>query len=326
MTSEERDDNYWMGVRDALRMVDSFLRWARKHPKDAKSIDDFLAEGLIAAAKRCESCLGKELGMRYGSDDPEVDEPREVKEPPHFEEPIPDVEPEIEPIPDAMAELYDTEAADATPDDSTESDAPEEIKDEPEVPPVEPVSIDEIQTPNIEEEAVSSDDITFEGIKRDFLSDFPLSASELESEESDDTGPMPSTPEEVMRAVLEEEAIESAKIADEGLASPEEESVVESYDDVLEILESPPMSVDEPSPPVATPKRDLWSPYDEPPLPEGEVEEEESTSEDVDEESSSEESDKEPTTVKPPPPPPPPETDETEEERRRRARRLFFGT
>lgn len=69
--SSEKDESYWIGVRDALRMVDSFLRWSRRNPTIAKSLDEFLAEGLVAAAKRCESCLGRELGLKYGKEDPE---------------------------------------------------------------------------------------------------------------------------------------------------------------------------------------------------------------------------------------------------------------
>ena len=124
------------------------------------------------------------------------------------------------------------------------------------------------------------------------------------------------TPEDVMRAVL-------AEADEEELMPPEDEDLeVETYDDVLEVLEPPPDT--EESPPAATPKRELWSPYDEPPL-EDEEEDDEIISTDVEDEEDSEESEALPT-VKPPPPPPPPETDETEEERRRRARRLFFGT
>ncbi|MFX0053781.1 MAG: hypothetical protein ACFFAX_02990 [Promethearchaeota archaeon] len=309
MSSEERDDNYWMGVRDALRMVDSFLRWARKHPKEAKTIDDFLAEGLVAAAKRCESCLGKELGMKYGSDDPEVDEPREIEEPAHFEEPIPDVEPEVEDISEIDEELVTMEP-------TGEPDTLEVIRDEPEMPPSEPVSIDEVETFVGAEESMSEDELAFEGVKRDFLADFPLDEPAPIIDKEDGKKAVPSTPEDVMRAVL-------AEADDDELMPPEDEDLeVETYDDVLEILESPPSAEESQS--VAAPRRELWSPYDEPPL-QDEYEDDESASTDAEDEEAPEESE-DPPTVKPPPPPPPPETDETEEERRRRARRLFFGT
>ena len=58
MNSEDdktRSDEYWMGVRDALRMVDSFTKWAKRNPSRAKTLEDFIHDGLIAAAKRCES-------------------------------------------------------------------------------------------------------------------------------------------------------------------------------------------------------------------------------------------------------------------------------
>lgn len=54
-----------MGVRDALRMVDSFNKWARRNQERAKALDDFIHDGLIAAAKRCESCLKDELGLTF---------------------------------------------------------------------------------------------------------------------------------------------------------------------------------------------------------------------------------------------------------------------
>ncbi len=65
MGTEERDDSYWIGVRDALRMIDSFIRWARRHPNEAKPIEEFIAEGIEAAARRCESCLKRSLGLSF---------------------------------------------------------------------------------------------------------------------------------------------------------------------------------------------------------------------------------------------------------------------
>jgi hypothetical protein len=166
----------------------------------------------------------------------------------------------------------------------------------------------------------------FEGLKRDFLSDFPLSASETTDDAPDDTKPIPSTPEEVMRAVLAEESLDSAEVETEEARFLEvEDSGVETYDDVLEVIESP-AAADESLSPATVPKRELWSPYDEPPLPEDENDEDSKTSEDDESSAISDESDTSSSGAKAPPPPPPPETDETEEERRRRARRLFFGT
>ncbi|MFW9817193.1 MAG: hypothetical protein ACFFEW_14790, partial [Candidatus Thorarchaeota archaeon] len=69
---KKRSDEYWMGVRDALRMVDSFNKWAQRNKDRAKDLDDFIHDGLIAAAKRCESCLKDDLGLTFveGEDHP----------------------------------------------------------------------------------------------------------------------------------------------------------------------------------------------------------------------------------------------------------------
>jgi hypothetical protein len=71
-SENKRADEYWMGVRDALRMVDSFQKWAKRNKERAKDLDDFINEGLIAAAKRCESCLKDDLGLTFveGEDHP----------------------------------------------------------------------------------------------------------------------------------------------------------------------------------------------------------------------------------------------------------------
>ncbi len=73
MGNSRRDsEDYWLGVRDALRMIDSFLNWSRRHPDRAKTLDEFIEEGLLAAAKRCESCLSQELGLSFSQDDGHV--------------------------------------------------------------------------------------------------------------------------------------------------------------------------------------------------------------------------------------------------------------
>jgi len=61
-----------MGVRDALRMVDSFNKWAQRNQERAKALDDFIHDGLIAAAKRCKTCLKDDLGLTFieGEDHP----------------------------------------------------------------------------------------------------------------------------------------------------------------------------------------------------------------------------------------------------------------
>ncbi|MHA1770294.1 MAG: hypothetical protein ACTSYL_02065 [Candidatus Thorarchaeota archaeon] len=66
MTSDA-DENYWLGVRDALRMVDSFIEWARLNPDRAKPLTQFINEALIAAARRCKSCLTHTLGISFAA-------------------------------------------------------------------------------------------------------------------------------------------------------------------------------------------------------------------------------------------------------------------
>ena len=57
-------------------MVDSFNKWAKRNKDRAKDLDDFIHDGLIAAAKRCESCLKDDLGLTFLEDeDSPTDEP-----------------------------------------------------------------------------------------------------------------------------------------------------------------------------------------------------------------------------------------------------------
>ncbi|MEM2143217.1 MAG: hypothetical protein QXS20_00125 [Candidatus Thorarchaeota archaeon] len=73
---DPRDEAYWLGVRDALRMIDSFVRWSNRNPDKAKSISEFIDDALLAVAKRCESCLSHTLGLSFSkvSGPPEVTE------------------------------------------------------------------------------------------------------------------------------------------------------------------------------------------------------------------------------------------------------------
>ena len=73
-SEQKRSDEYWMGVRDALRMVDSFTKWARRNESRAKNLDDFIHDGLVAAAKRCESCLKDDLGLTFVEGEPPLDD------------------------------------------------------------------------------------------------------------------------------------------------------------------------------------------------------------------------------------------------------------
>ncbi|MEE9541301.1 MAG: hypothetical protein V3V85_07400, partial [Candidatus Thorarchaeota archaeon] len=94
MSSDEKDETYWLGVRDALRMIDSFVRWSARHEDKAKNLQEFISEGLIAAAKRCESCLSTTLGLTFGEslDGRSPDDSLEPADPAdrlptHYEEP-----------------------------------------------------------------------------------------------------------------------------------------------------------------------------------------------------------------------------------------------
>ncbi len=272
MSSNEKDDNYWMGVRDALRMVDSFLRWASRHPEDAKTLDEFLAEGLVAAAKRCESCLGKELGLKYGKGAEEMAEEARMAESDFEASPVPEEIESDEPS------SYDFEV---TPPEEpvTDTSATETIIDEPEAT--------------------------------------PLDTTTVETE--------PSSPEEIMRSVLAEEmTLQSEDIGPENMVDSEEST--ESSEDF-----APSDEEESPETPPTPWRRQVWTPYDEPSIPEDEFEDEdefdiESDYDSIEESVEIEEEDEPPAKSRPPPPPPPPETDETEEERKKRARRLFFGT
>ncbi len=69
--SSDKDESYWLGVRDALRMIDSFVAWSRRNPNRAKRIDDFIDDGLIAVNKHCKSCLSQALGISFGESEGE---------------------------------------------------------------------------------------------------------------------------------------------------------------------------------------------------------------------------------------------------------------
>ncbi len=330
LSSNTKDESYWIGVRDALRMVDSFLRWSRRNPTIAKTLDEFLAEGLVAAAKRCESCLGRELGLKYGKEDPEkgLDESAirddaetiegaETSQPP-FEEPMQpahevtsEVESDVPLSEDSATEmgtLIDALTSEGF-SDVTEhvSEITEETAEE---GTTESVSIEHIE-PDSLVSPTSIDDFDFEEEIREFTSDFELTEPEplvIDAEEADSTSG-------------EEESIP------EVMPPPEEEYSFETTPPAEDIEEE--MSSSTKSELTAPPIREIWSPYDEPA-----ISEEERVTDDEDAESGAtadlveeDEVEKaEPPAKRAPPPPPPPETDESEEERQKRARRLFFGT
>jgi len=241
LSSNGKDDNYWIGVRDALRMVDSFLRWSRRHPTEAKSIDEFLAEGLVAAAKRCESCLGKELGLKYGTrdevaeDEPSIDE-ADFHTPSGHEEPSRE-----EPL------SYET-----TPE--TEPETISETPDKPEITPFEASSPEEIMRSILEDDSLwgngetetdveysSEPDVEYSGATEDVPS--------LEPEEDATTESTPSFKRRVWTPYDEPSTLEDVPRDDYDNDIVEDDDSFEESDDVEESEEEPVRSGPPPPPP-----------------------------------------------------------------------------
>ncbi len=342
MTSENgRSDDYWMGVRDALRMVDSFLRWSKRNEGKAKPIEEFLHDGLVAAAKRCEQCLSHKLGVSFSSEverervadeafrddliesptDDDILEESELDES-VSEELASEIELDVDGIDnsediaimhDEVSEedtIYDTEVSDEIETEDSETKAMGEES-------IEPVSLD-FMIPK--EGSMTADDI-LEGEPRDFGTDFDFDEPEPLVVEADQD-----EPEDVPVSEDEDKEFEASPSIAEPTPPPNEDDESFTWKDYEEEMDKvSDIHSDETSTPVEEDEANLeekpkaWSPMDEPPSLPDEARESE---EDNDTESSEEETDESQT---PPPPPPPPEQDETEEERRRRARRLFFG-
>ncbi len=305
VSSDEKDETYWLGVRDALRMVDSFVRWSARHEDKAKNLQEFISEGLIAAAKRCESCLSTTLGLTFGESlsgrsPDDLLEPADPSDrlPTHYEEPA--------------EEKDDTVPHDEVP--VTEEPVPEpKFEPEPaESSVVEPTSIDAIERTDDTE----IEDMQVKGPSRDFGAEFELGEPtpltiEPEAEDHESLASESSEPEDV--DVIEEKVDDASPSTDSGLTWSEYESAITPPETTVTPASEEDVAETEPS---ETPTK--WGSIDEPMVSEDEPAEEEVESPD--------EIDKEVPEVEPPPPPPPPESDESEEERRRRARRLFFGT
>ena len=284
-----------MGVRDALRMIDSFIKWARRNEERAKSLDDFIHDGLVAAAKRCESCLKDDLGLTFAEDEAPSKDSQEIKRvPPGYE-----ISSSTEEESDEMFEV--------TPDDMSPepSDVPIESEDE-------PMSIDAVD--RLEEDAI--EDISLEGPLREFSTDFELvEPTDLMVESPPVTEKEDTTPEEIMDEANAEDVEQKPSFtwADyEKAVTPTNEDSELIEDEDVEL--PPPMEIELPG--TSTDSTSIPEPPD---LPIDEMESGPVSEEDVDATE-----DLEPL-MEPPAPPPPPESDEDEEERRRRARRLFFG-
>lgn len=298
-SEKKRSDEYWMGVRDALRMVDSFTKWAGRNKHRAKSLDDFIHDGLVAAARRCESCLKDDLGLTFVEKEEDVDN-----------EEVPSGYTMTSP-PQEISEVEDT--FEVPPDDITPGSSEVPIETEDEVISIESVA-------RLEDEEM--DDISMDGPPREFASDFDLVEPTDLDVDSVDTTPEKDEeetpePEEVDQTPSftwadYEKAVAPTKI-DPDLDEDEEDVELPPPIELESHMTSVPESELEPEPESPTIPEDMQIP--EPPMiPPDEIDEDISESDDSSE-----------TITEPPPPPPPPESDEDEEERRRRARRLFFG-
>ncbi len=281
-----------MGVRDALRMIDSFNKWARRNKERAKDLDDFIHDGLIAAAKRCESCLKDDLGLTFvEGEDIAADEPV----PSGYEaSPPPSEEVSFEVSKDDITiESVGRSDEDEIEDISLDGPPREFSSDfeliEPSPLVVEPSSIDD-EVSSTEEESEEKPSFTWADYEKAVTpkKEEPVideDEEEIEAEEDDDFDDEIETTFEVS----EEESI------------PFDEDISLGPSKVLTPSEEPALPTDE-----------LESSYDEDIPPPADLDD----LGDVDLSGP---------ITEPPPPPPPPESEEDEDERRRRARRLFFG-
>jgi hypothetical protein len=269
-------------------MVDSFNKWAQRNKERAKDLDDFIHDGLIAAAKRCESCLKDDLGLTF-------------------------VDGEDHPLAESVPSGYES----TPPEELPSSETSEEV--------ALPSSEDDLSIESVgRSESEEMEDISLDGPTREFTTDFDLVEPSPLIVDSSTTKPTDDGPEEVPEEHSEKP---SFTWADYEEAVTPTESVVEEEPEVEEEIESEPIPeveipIDEP---VSLGPPKVLTPSEEPALPTDEFEsgDEELLSPPIDEEV--EESDSTEPITEPPPPPPPPESEEDEDERRRRARRLFFG-
>lgn len=306
----KRSDDYWMGVRDALRMVDSFLRWSKENKDRAKPMEDFIHDGLVAAAKRCESCLHKELGVKFDSrieespfEEPTLNEPFEDEE--LDEEPYDAMDDFEGTPPEIILEPEGSDYSDEVPI-TVEPEIKDNHRDETPSIPTEDGSVS-MDSMSIKAGSVEEDTIVTSGA-REFSSDFMLVEPDPLMIESD----LDESDEDLEESVSPLDS-DGSFVPEPPREAKEEFSIERPKYSWAETVHPPPseppteLDVEEP---IAPPK--AWSPMDEPSP--------ETLDDDVLEDADDLDSSK-----SPPPPPPPPETEESEEERRRRARRLFFG-
>jgi hypothetical protein len=290
-----------MGVRDALRMVDSFNKWAQRNKERAKDLDDFIHDGLIAAAKRCESCLKDDLGLTFiEGENGSVDEP------------VPSGYEATSPISEDIKSHTPSE----TSEDVTLSQSEVDL------------TIESVGRSADEE----MEDISLDGPPREFTSDFELvEPSPLEIDKPEDITP---SEEEI---IVEKKPSFTWADYEEAVSPGKEEPIVEDDEEepAIEFMDAPPIDeestiesvesilIDEP---VSLGPPKVLTPSEQPALPTDELENHfEDDDAPPDELDDLEVTDLPEPITEPPPPPPPPESEEDEDERRRRARRLFFG-
>ena len=311
MSSEDdnvRTDEYWMGVRDALRMVDSFNKWSKRNPGRAKSLEDFIHDGLIAAAKRCESCLRDKLGLSFAEveeDENEIatedsikHEDDDKKDDVTFEESI---ETDEEPQPSFEEPISHIEA---------EMTPTSEVSDE------SPISLDSVER-LVDEEM---EDLSIEGPPREFSTDFelveptPLVVDETSIQDAPaETEPEPEPEPELDEAMIDEIEPEpdSEELPDKPSftwseyeeavtpsSEPEplnpEEDIIPSEDEEVSMEIESEIAEEPPEPPK------VWSPYAEP-----SISEEDSEDETISEPELVDEDEGEAVITEPPSPPPP---------------------
>ncbi|MGY5856408.1 MAG: hypothetical protein RTS72_07385 [Candidatus Thorarchaeota archaeon] len=309
-SEQKRSDEYWMGVRDALRMVDSFTKWARRNESRAKNLDDFIHDGLVAAAKRCESCLKDDLGLTFVEGEPPLDDSKGDEYVPSGYEMGSSIRDYSEP---------EEPSFEVTPEDMSPEDVEVPIESESDT-----ISIDNVD--RLEEEEM--DDLTVDGPSREFTSDFDLvEPADLKVEQpttspEGDVGHEPESQEDELEpSDIDTKASFTWADYEKAVTPDTEDPDVVEEDEEVEL--PPPIELEtvETSVPIDEPETasDVVEIPEPPSIPIDEFE-----SEPIGEEATETTDDTEPIT-EPPSPPPPPDSDEDEDERRRRARRLFFG-
>lgn len=168
MSQDEFGQLYWNGVRDALRMVETFVFWKEKNPREKRTIRDFVSEALEAVRQKCAPCLKEILGIDFGPVEQEAapepafkfaPEPTPEEAEPVEEEPepepleVPTPEPAEEPIPEELGapEPVEERAPDVflAPQEEAEPELPAPEPEEPPAPEPRVFAIPEPSRPSL---------------------------------------------------------------------------------------------------------------------------------------------------------------------------------